>query len=117
MKRKSKQYFFIDEAGDPIFYNRRRECIVGEEGCSKILILGFIRTQNPGKLRKAVLSLHNEVLNDPYFNNIPSIIKTRRAFHAKDDCPEVREKFYKLIVKLDFKAEFYGNVHIALSLK
>jgi len=33
--------------------------------------------------------------------------KTKIAFHAKDDRPEVREKFYKLIVDLDFKAEFF----------
>jgi len=32
--------------------------------------------------------------------------KTKIAFHAKDDVPEIREKVFKLIKELDFKAEF-----------
>jgi len=31
-------YFFVDEAGDPVFYDRYGDLIVGNEGCSKILI-------------------------------------------------------------------------------
>jgi len=102
----SKLYFFVDEAGDPVFYNKYGTCIVGQEGCSKVLLLGFIRTSNPQPLRRAVLSLKDEVSNDRYLEKIPSMRKTLRAFHAKDDCPEVREKFFKLIVDLDFSAEF-----------
>lgn len=99
-------YFFVDEAGDPVFYNKYGSYIIGREGCSKILLLGFIRTSNPTPLRNDVLSLREEVKTDRYLEKIPSIAKTLRAFHAKDDCPEVREKFFKLIVDLDFKAEF-----------
>lgn len=101
------QYFFVDEAGDPTFFDKHGRNIVGKEGCSKILLLGLIRTDNPDELRKAVLTLRKEIAEDEYLRKIPSIKKTVRAFHAKDDCPEVREKFYKLIVKLNFKAEFF----------
>lgn len=104
--RKKINYFFVDEAGDPIFYNRHGRCIVGEEGCSKILSVGFITTNKPEILRKEVLSLRKEIVSDDYLKDVPSIEKTIRAFHAKDDCPEVREKFYKLLRKMDFKAEF-----------
>lgn len=99
-------YFFVDEAGDPVFYDKRGRFIVGEEGCSKILMLGFISTDRPEPLRKAVLSLRQEIKEDKYLEKIPSLSKTLKAFHAKDDCPEVREKVYKLILKLNFKAEF-----------
>lgn len=99
-------YFFVDEAGDPVFYDKRGRFIVGEEGCSKILMLGFICTDRPEPLRKAILSLKEEIKKDKYLEKIPSIHKTLNAFHAKDDCPEVREKVFKLILKLDFKAEF-----------
>ena len=44
---KKKLYFFVDEAGDATFYNKYGRLIVGEEGCSKILLLGFIRTEHP----------------------------------------------------------------------
>ena len=47
LKDKNVNYFFVDESGDPTFYNKEGKFIVGEEGCSKILILGFIRTGNP----------------------------------------------------------------------
>lgn len=98
-------YFFVDEAGDPIFYNKYGKYIVGAEGCSKILLVGFIRTQDPESLRKALQKLKADIAGDEYLKEIPSLNKSLRYFHAKDDCPEVREKVYKVIKELDFKTE------------
>ena len=105
-KKNKTTYFYIDEAGDPIFYNRKGDLIVGNEGCSKILLIGFVRTQDPKHIREALLSLKRELSKDKYLKNIPSIKKSLRAFHAKDDCQEVRQAVYKMILKLNFKAEF-----------
>jgi len=105
-KQNDKTYFFVDEAGDPIFYNKYGRCIVGEEGCSKILLVGLIKTANPVALREAISGLRKEIAQDRYFAGVPSMKKTAQAFHAKDDIPEVRERVYKLIVQLDFTAEF-----------
>ncbi len=105
-KTKDKNYFFVDESGDPTFYNRFGKCIVGEEGCSKILLIGFIITDKPVFLRKQLLNLKEEIANDPYLKGVPSLKKTKEYFHASVDTPEVREKVFKLLVKLDFKAEF-----------
>ncbi|MFH1636015.1 MAG: DUF3800 domain-containing protein [Chloroflexota bacterium] len=99
-------WFFVDESGDPTFYDKRGNLIVGNAGCSPILLLGFIETQNPQVIRKAVLDLQHKVVNDPYFQDFPSIRKTADAFHAKDDLPEIRYLFYQLIAGLDFKAQF-----------
>ncbi len=99
-------YFFVDESGDPTFYDKRGSLIVGQEGCSPILILGFIDTPNPQVIRREVLALQKEIVSDPYFQSFPSIKKTAVAFHAKDDVPEVRYRFYKLLASLDFKAQF-----------
>lgn len=98
-------YFFVDESGDPDFYDRKGNLIVGN-GASPILILGFIETQNPQLLREAILRLQREVAADRYLKKIPSHGKTCIAFHAKDDCPEVRYLFYKLISTLDFQTQF-----------
>jgi len=100
-------YFFVDESGDTIFYDRYGHLIIGKEGVSKILILGFIHTHDPKTIRQALFDLKNEVINDPYLKGIPSLTKTSIAFHAKDDCPEVREKFYKTVAQLDFTAELF----------
>jgi hypothetical protein len=105
-KTKPKQYFFVDESGDPTFYNRYGNNIVGNDGCSKMLLIGFVRTDDPGLLREAVLKLKEEIVSDLYLQGIPSLEKTKVSFHAKDDCPEVRERFFKVIKNLDFKAEF-----------
>lgn len=99
-------WFFVDESGDPTFYDRKGNLIVGQTGCSPILILGFIETQAPEAIRQAVLALHQEVINDPYFQDFPSIQKTAVAFHAKDDVPEIRYRFFKLISSLDLRAQF-----------
>lgn len=66
-KAKDKHsYFFVDESGDPTFYDKRGNLIVGNDGCSSILILGFIETQNPHLLRQSVLELQERVLLDIY---------------------------------------------------
>ena len=98
-------YFFGDESGDPTFYDRHGKCVVGKFGCSPILILGFIETQDPLPLRRAVLDLHARVIHDPVLNKLPSARRTAIAFHAKDDPPEVRYLFYSLIRELEFKAQ------------
>ena len=74
------EYFFVDEAGDPTFFDRNGKNIVGAEGCSKILILGFIRTNNPDDSRRAILDLHDEISNDPFYKGVPSLEKTKICF-------------------------------------
>jgi hypothetical protein len=99
-------WFFVDESGDPTFYDRRGNLIVGQAGCSPILILGFIELQDPYTIRQAVLALQKELLHDTYFQGVSSLRKTAVAFHAKDDTPEVRYRFFKLLGSLDFRAQF-----------
>lgn len=49
--------------------------------------------------------LHAKIAADKYLSEIPSIGKTNRAFHAKDDSPEVRYLVYQTIADLNFKAQ------------
>lgn len=100
-------YFFVDESGDPTFYDRYGNYIVGQEGVSKILILGFIKTDDPRTIRQKLENLRKGIVADEYLEGIPSLQKSAVAFHAKDDCPEVRERVYRTIVKLDFTAEIF----------
>lgn len=107
MKKKVEKttYFFVDESGDPTFYDRDGKLIVGNEGISKILILGFIKTEDPKSIRHALIALQNQLSNDEYLQGIPSLEKSLVAFHAKDDCAEVKQAVYKTIVNLEFSAE------------
>jgi hypothetical protein len=101
-----ESYFFVDESGDSTFYDAKGKLIVGTEGCSPLLILGFIETQKPKDIRQAVLRSQTSIISDPYLKHIPSIAKTAVALHAKDDASEVRYLFYKEIKSLPFKAQF-----------
>jgi len=101
-----ESYFFVDESGDSTFYDAVGKLIVGTEGCSPVLILGFIETQKPKDIRQAVLRAQRSIISDPYLKGIPSISKTAVALHAKDDASEVRYLFYKEIKSLPFKAHF-----------
>lgn len=98
--------YFVDEAGDPVFYNAKGQLIVGTEGCSKILIIGYIRTVDPAPIRVAIANVRNQLKQDKYLASIPSVTKSLKYFHAKDDCPEVRHMFYRAIKPLKFKCEF-----------
>jgi len=98
-------YFFVDESGDPNFYGKGGDIIVGKPGCSRILLLGFVRVENPDAIRKCLSELQDQITREPYLNDIPSIRKTKIAFHAKDDCPEVRMMVYKTLAQQDFATQ------------
>ena len=74
-KRKNV-YYFVDEAGDPTFYNKDGKFIVGQEGCSKILMLGFIETEEPKIIRQELQKLRNAIGSDYYLQGIPSLKKS-----------------------------------------
>ena len=59
-------WFFVDEAGDTTFYSGHGNYIVNTPGCSPILIMGFISTNEPKIIRKSLLALKDELLLDPY---------------------------------------------------
>lgn len=99
----NNNYFFVDESGDTTFYDRKGNWIVGKEnGSSKILLMGFIRTTEPKYLRKKLNDLRLELINDEYLKEIPSMKKTAVSFHAKDDCSEVRYRVFQLLKDLPF---------------
>jgi hypothetical protein len=96
------RWFFVDEAGDPAFYAKGKKVIVGNDGCSRTFSVGFLRTYDPQAIRSKLAEVRLEIMNDKYFKDIPSRIKTLQAFHAKDDVPEVRKLVYAALDKMDF---------------
>lgn len=96
------RWYFVDEAGDPAFYGKGKKIIVGEEGCSRVFSVGFLRTHDPQLIRSKLADVRLEVLVDRYLKAVPSVQKSLRAFHAKDDCPEVRRLVFAALEKIDF---------------
>lgn len=108
---KHKDYHrFLDESGDTVFFGKGKKIIVGEDGVSKCFILGMVKFRTDlDHLRSVIVNLQKDVSNDEYLKGIPSIIKKINAggyfFHAKDDVPEVRERFFKLLKTLNCSFE------------
>jgi hypothetical protein len=99
------RWFFVDEAGDPAFYGKGKKIIVGTLGCSKTFSVGFLRTFDPQQIRSKLAEVRLAVSTDRYFKDIPSVRKSLVAFHAKDDCPEIRKLVFEALEKMDFGAQ------------
>ena len=100
-------HYFVDEAGDGTLFNKRKRIVVGREGCSSCFILGALEVVDPVRLDKELKSLRSTLRGDPYLAKVPSMQPERRktaaAFHAKDDCAEVRREVYRLLMQYDMR--------------
>lgn len=94
MAESHTNHYFVDEAGDLALFNRRGRTIVGQEGVSKVFMVGVALLPDPDMADAVLSELRAELLSDPYFRGVPSFRvdarKTARAFHASKDLPEVR---------------------------
>lgn len=100
-------HYFVDEAGDGILFNKRKQIVVGREGCSCCFVLGVLEVVDPVRLDNELESLRSNLRADPYLAKVPSMQRERRktaiAFHAKDDCAEVRREVYRLLIEHDVR--------------
>lgn len=104
-----KRHYFVDEAGDPVLFNKRGAVVVGREGVSQSFMVGVALLLDPAAAREKLDALRATLLADPYFRGVPSMQpdqgKTAVCFHAKDDLPEVRREVFKLLPNLGAKVQ------------
>ena len=97
----SIRYYFIDEGGDGTLFSRKGKVLIDTEGCSRFFILGLLEMPDPTALQQNFDDLRARLMNDPYFDDVPSMQakwrKTAATFHAKDDVPEVRREVFRLL--------------------
>lgn len=101
---------FLDEMGDPTFFGKGREVIIGHNGVSLSFGMGIVRIDRPlTEVRAEILALHRQVEGDPLLNTIPSVEKRIRRggffFHACKDSPEVRSVFLHYLRDLPCSSE------------
>lgn len=103
----AKCHYFVDEAGDPTLFNRRKQVVVGVQGCSTFFMLGLLDVPAPEQMSQDLNDLRQTMLADPYFKGVPSMQPERRKtaveFHAKDDIPEVRREVFSLLIRHDLR--------------
>ena len=107
----SVMHFFLDESGDTTFFGKHKSDIIGQSGVSVSFSLGIANFKEPLQpIRNCIISLQKQVIEDPYYKDIPSIKKKCQTkngyfFHATDDLPEVRKLFFEYIKTLNFSFE------------
>lgn len=93
--------YFVDEAGDLTVFDKHGHVIVGNEGVSRCFIVGAALIHDPEPLTAQLDALRDELLRDPYFARVPSLVpergRTARLFHAKDDPAEVRREVFRVL--------------------
>jgi hypothetical protein len=119
----SNFHYFVDEAGDLAFFDRRGRVIVGQEGVSGTFIVGAALIYEPETVARELNQLRERVVSDPYFSGVPSVLltgtKTARLFHAKDDVAEVRREVFDTLRRLggvEIYAAFRRKRHLATEL-
>lgn len=101
---------FLDEAGDTAFFGADKDPIVGQNGVSLCFCIGIMKFfSDLAPIRAKVMRLQEEITHDRYLNVIPSIRKKIAGkgffFHATDDPPEVRERFFRFIESVECSCE------------
>ena len=101
------RHYFVDEAGDPVLFDKNGQLNVGKKGCSNFFLLGLISTENPDAIRQSLTALRADLLADSSFASIQSMkpvkCKTALLFHANTDHSRVRERVFKTLLSHDFR--------------
>ncbi|MDF5714294.1 MAG: DUF3800 domain-containing protein [Rhizonema sp. NSF051] len=101
------RHYFVDEAGDLTFFDKKGRIIVGQPGASKFFMVGVAQISNPEQVTRELNALRSSLMTHPHFKNIPSMQpeakKTAITFHAKDDHSNIREKVFDLMQSFDVK--------------
>ncbi len=102
------KHYFVDEAGDLTFFDRKGRIIVGNGKVPRCVMVGLVDLPDPIVAHERLEKLRRALMAEPFFSGVPSMRpeakKTALAFHAKDDLPEVRYEVMKLLPSLNPKA-------------
>lgn len=104
--------YHVDEAGDGVLFGPKGRDRLQDPEAPRFFMLGMVRCVRDAEIAKALEDLRATLMGHPLYKGIhtmkPSVGKTAKMFHAKDDHPEVRAKVFETISTLDFK--FYAVI-------
>jgi hypothetical protein len=101
----NKTFIFLDESGKPEVYSAKGINLVTEGLATKFLVLCAIRCSDQLKLQQEVMNFKVDLLKDEKLIKVFSSAYTLDTFHAHVDYPEVKERFYGFINRLDIKID------------
>lgn len=99
--------YYVDEAGDGVLFGPHGRDRLADPEAPRFFMLGMVSCAAPEAVARGLVQLRSDLLANPLFSGIPSCApeekKTARAFHAKDDHPEVRNRVFEFLASVDFK--------------
>ncbi len=98
-------FIFLDESGKPEVFSSKGINLVEKRQASKFLVIAAIRTVNQLKLQQEITAFKLKLLQDKELTKIFSSSYSLDSFHASNDYPEVKERFYSFINELDIKLD------------
>lgn len=99
-------HYFVDESGDlNLFDKKARPLFFGGNGVSKHFMVGVVKIHDLNIVTQKLEDLRQDLLKDPTLKNVPSMLKTKNFFHAKDDFQAVRREVFNLISTLNLEAQ------------
>lgn len=96
-------YIFLDESGKPEVFSARGVNLVEKKQATKYLVISAVRTENHLLLQQKIADFRADILRDVSLTKIFSTAYALDNFHASRDYPEVRKKFYSLLIILNLK--------------
>ncbi len=107
MNNCEEHFYFVDESGDGVLFDRKGRPLFLAPGNLQHFILGMVDLKDERALHHELEQLRQDILRDKYYAGVPSLQpssnKTACFFHAKDDIPEVRREVFRIIMRHDFK--------------
>ncbi len=108
------RYYFVDEAGTPVIWGRRKKDILIGRHESKYFVMGLTEIRDVTTVSNGIDHLRTMILTSDRFSGIASLApkrkKTAVQFHAKDDHPLVREEVFKLLCEHYHDIRYYAVV-------
>lgn len=99
--------YHVDEAGDGVLFGPKGRDRLQDADANRFFMLGMVSCADGDLVAAKLAELRAALLANPLYAGIPSMQpaagKTARAFHAKDDHPEIRARVFDLLLTFDFK--------------
>ncbi len=99
----NKNYYYVDESGDPNFLGRGKKDLLATGMASAYFMVGYLELESPQELNHRFTAIREELAADEFINVIPSVHHSLRCFHANKDCREVQERVFKALKAVDFR--------------
>lgn len=105
MFSRKNNYIFLDESGKPEVFSSKGTNLVSAGTASRFLVISAVRSNNQLKLQQEIMDFRTKLLKDESLLKIFSSAYALDNFHASNDYPEVREKFYRFIASSKIKID------------